>query len=227
MKRTGIVYRDIGLLQERAYISGIKQFTGPGYHTNALIPATDTIRSIQRDELEPFLATDETPHAGGTELVPISGALDYIKQVGKTEGLRYPARSLTVMTDGEGGSKTGIGLGNQTPTARREKGVRSLSLNTGSGDHFLLVGSVDIFDIAAAARIPEDTVPTAEHIAEYSMGGAVDTMRCLWLRLRAGEAYVAPTQNMLYDGSTFMQDRESVALVWTDTFERGQFGSIV
>ncbi len=241
-EHVGIRCTDINLLRERMWVSSvvaaevIAQESGPDfppYIPDAMVPDVRDMRKPTDDELELFLATDETPDAGLVEIVPPSRVLkDALKKIRQAPGHRYlepivcAANQLTTTPSGQAGLRQGIHFDDpDSLVAERMDGVRRLGFNRGPSTRFLLLGSVDIFDMwSQYGNNDPGFVPGSETIGQYAMSGG--EVICAHLAIEPYASYIANVRAAAHEASTDGQGPSTVHFedgVW----EPGVFGSLI
>ncbi|HSW99570.1 MAG TPA: hypothetical protein VLH38_00890 [Patescibacteria group bacterium] len=236
-EQIGIACNNPDALQEQALISEVSMVPvvqQDSYERYAITPNPQVHRMTQDDMLQ-FLATDSTPVDGLIEVIPIS---DHLRQHVAEHGQRLqptvcePKQLTTTENTVNHNLRPGLHVDSKEnlPLETRAQSQRRIGLNKGPGARFLLIGSVSIFDIADYSLQPQDYTPSTGDVREYaSLGqaGEAPPLRCLWLLLKPGTAYIAPTENIVHDGSTFGSKRGSTIDFWIGgPKERGELGTV-
>jgi hypothetical protein len=138
------------------------------------------------------------------------------------------ANRLTTTKEGEG-NYYGLHLDNWGGLVRtvRHYSQRRIGFNLGPGRRHLVVASPDALEIADQLGIPDDQpVRTATALRPYASDPYNRAkMRCLWFPLEPGDGYIAPTEIMVHDGSTWGAKRHSRIAFWLGHWPVGLFGS--
>lgn len=231
---TGLTYDSIETVQVQTLISEIALTHAVDYESSAIIPYTQLHRPTQQ-ELKPFLATDSTPTSGLIELVrPTAQLLEHIAQ--KTQRLApticEPNQPTTTCNTENRNLRPGLHIDSKEnrPISTRMQSERRIGFNRGPGARFLLLGSVNVFDIAECMALPPGHAPNTGDIREYaslSLAGEVPPLHCLWLLLKPGMAYIAPTENVIHDGSTLGSRLGSTIDFWIGAPEQRSDSSAI
>lgn len=236
-EQIGIACNNPDALQEQALISEVStaiSLTEPNvYEQGAVTPHTQLHRPTAK-ELRPFLATEDTPVGGLIEVTLISDALRrHIDTAMPLQPTVCPPNQLTTTQNTKNNNlRPGMHVDSMEdlPLGTRLQSQRRIGLNRGPGLRFLLVGSVSIFDIADFSQRPSHYQPNTLDVREYanlSCAGEAPPLRCLWILLKPGMAYIAPTENIVHDGSTLGSRLDSTIYFWVGAPEkRGELGSI-
>ncbi len=197
-------------LRERCEIASVRQTTGQsGYDDGAVVPCDDW-RTTNRLEAEAVgrhveLVRLDAPSVSG-DLVEAAARL---KPFGGRYPTQYlgcalsPADAMTTTVDPATGSRLGLHIDNwdRLPYPTRHRGRRRLCINLGPGIRYLLLGDQDIQHICRALHRDQDRrFPHTDDLQQYVADG--HSLRCLRLRLRAGDGYIVPTELLPHDGST-------------------------
>jgi hypothetical protein len=234
---TGIACTNVDKLRENVLISDISSVASliePAiYEGDAITPHPQLYRPSSKD-LEPFLANEDTPINGLIEITFISNALK--KHVADCMALQptvcQPNQITTTQNTKNNDLRPGLHVDSREdlPLQDRMQSARRIGLNRGHGVRFLLVGSVNIFDIAEYKQSsPTDTLNTGDvrEYARHALTGEAPPLRCLWIPLKPCMAYIAPTENIVHDGSTHGSYLGSTINFWVGgPSERGELGSM-
>lgn len=218
---TGVAYNSVDAVLAQTLISEIAFADAVEYEQGAIVPQTELHRPTCQ-ELQPFLATDSTPTSGLIEIVrPTSDLRDHIL---KRAELLVPTvcepNQLTTTANTENHNlRPGLHIDSKEdrPIETRAQSERRIGFNRGPGPRFLLLGSVNIFDIAEHMNLPATYAPATGDVRRYAshaLAGEVPPLRCLWLLLKPGVAYIAPTENIIHDGSTHGSQQGSTIDFW-------------
>lgn len=236
-EQLGIACDDPETLRKNVLISDISTVSAlnePGvYEPDAVTPIPRLYRPTAED-LQPFLATEETPVNGLIELTFISKALQHhVANCVPLDPTVCQANQLTTTQNTQNNNlRPGLHVDSMqdSPLVSRLQSMRRVGFNEGPGLRFLLVGSVSIFDIAQFDQRPPHYRPNTGDVREYanlSCAGEAPPLRCLWIPLRPGMAYIAPTENIVHDGSTFGNKHGSTIHFWVGgPKKRGELGTI-
>lgn len=230
----GIRCENPWLLQKHAWLTETRITADPAYEPGAVVPDASRRSRPSAAELEPFLADSQTPAGGSIELIHFSAPLrDYLlehpQQTKPT--ICKPNQLTTTENTGNKNLRTGLHLDSKEnrPLATRFDSQRRIGLNNGPGLRYLLIGSLDAFSLGSQLGEPESFIPTTgdvrEYVAGYQAYGRV-ALRCLWLPLEPGHAYIAPTEVAIHDGSTFGSSIGSTIQFWIGAPGPGELGSI-
>lgn len=241
-EHVGIRYTDIDLVRERVMVSSIVAPAAiaasspdlPPYVPYAMVPDPRDMRLPTDDELALFLATDSTPDAGLIEVVPpTSAALKaavaktrHTPGYVPTEPTVCAANQLTTTMSAQPGMRQGLHFDDsESPVAERMNGVRKLGFNKGPSTRFLLLGSIDIFDMweLYGDGNPE-YMPGSETIGRYALAGG--NVLCAYLAIEPGAVYLANVRAIAHDGSTQGQGPSTIHFE-DDTWRVGAFGSLM
>ena len=234
-ERCGIVARDPDRLGTIAFMSEVACADGSGYEPWAVTPVPE-YQPLLRRELTSFLATDTTPDNGCIELVSFTPRLrEYLIEHKDREILptECPPHELTTTHNTENHNlKPGLHLDNKEnrPLSGRLQSERRIGLNLGPGNRWLLVGSLEAGELSQSLGYGEDHVPVTPDVRDYvklSEDRELPPLRCLWLLLEPGQGYIAPTENIVHDGSTHNIQEPSTIRFWIGAPERGYLGSVV
>jgi hypothetical protein len=201
------------------------------YDTGAVIPHDDW-QALSPQQANSLRADPDTDPGTVVELVtvPIDRAAAYAmlpitatsfdpfagKQ--RAEFLAYadqPAGARTTTTDPAIDRRIGLHVDNFDRLAYTERtsGRRRLGINFGPGPRYLLLATIDILDICHTLN-PEapHRYPHTDDIRAYAQAG--HHLHCLRLRLDPGQGYIAPTELIPHDGSTWHTDQPSRIAFW-------------
>ena len=227
----GIATRDIEKLQHISRISGVMATHESSYEPGAIVPDDDfTEPSLQ--ELRSCIATSSTPDNGTIELIRFTARMKrYLMDHRDTETLptHCPADSLTTTQNSDNDNlKPGLHLDNKEgrPLRDRLHSTRRIGLNFGPGNRYLLLGTIDAKSLSEALDHDNGHIPTTQDIRSYVTRQNLPPLHCLWLLLPPGHGYIAPTENIVHDGSTHSQ-KESLIRFWIGAPKPGQLGSAI
>jgi hypothetical protein len=226
-----LAFTDLEALQARCQVSAIR--LGLADHTydgEALLP-DDNLTPLGPDLAARLRAQDATPASTLVELVRMPSG-DVWEGVHALEPLahRMPAKFLgrvdcephqrTTTVDPRTARRLGVHLDNfdRLPLERRAESRRRMAANLGPGSRYLLVATVDIREIAKRSAEPIRH-PHTDHIRRHVANGG--ELMCLRIRLDPGEGYIAPTELIPHDGSTWDLQRPSTAAFWLGEWQRG------
>lgn len=235
-EQLGIACNDPEILRQNILISEISTVTSliepDTYEQGAVTPYPKVHRPTVKD-LQPFLATEDTPVNGLIEITLISKALR--RHVYNTMPLQptiCPPNQLTTTQNTKNNNlRPGLHVDSMEdlPLGTRSRSERRIGLNRGPGLRFLLIGSVSIFDIAQFSQRSSDYRPNTLDVRGYanlSCAGEAPPLRCLWIPLKPGMAYIAPTENIVHDGSTYGNRLGSTINFWVGAPKRrGELGA--
>jgi hypothetical protein len=234
----GIACNNPNILREQVLISEVSMMSPPMhpdlYETGAITP-NPRLHRMTQGNVQEFLATDSTPVNGLIEVIRIS---ENLRQHVIEHGQRLqptvcdPRQLTTTENTANHNLRPGLHIDSKEnrPLETRAQSQRRIGLNVGPGARFLLIGSVSIFDIADHSGWSQDYTPTTADVREYASRshiGEMPPLRCLWLLLKPGMAYIAPTENIIHDGSTSGNRLGSTIYFWIGAPEkRGELGTI-
>lgn len=137
-----------------------------------------------------------------------------------------PGRQRTTTVDQRLGKHNGIHLDNfdQLSISERKNSRRRLAVNLGPGHRFLILATIDVFDITAGQQLLGEYPRTADIRESVRLGG---TLNCVRIRIEPGEGYVAPTELVPHDGSTSGTGVPSRIAFWLGHWPTGLFPSAV
>jgi hypothetical protein len=228
-------------LQDRCDISSVRLVRDePGYDPEALLPEPGWVPLIG----EQIKALNVGGHDDGAlvEIVrprhaaPPHDATD--EQISGYDPFRgrwsswfvgfvdNPAGQQTTTVDTHTGSRLGIHLDNfdKLPTARRTESRRRLALNLGPGSRFIVLATNDIQEISQATGITI-RYPHTNDVRRYVRDGAA--LRCIRIRLDPGEGYIAPTELIPHDGSTWGMTARSRIVFWLGRWPAGALPTLI
>jgi hypothetical protein len=237
-----IAFTDPSALQERCASTFVHLMRDePGYDAHALIPVPDwqpvsaeEVKSLSGDGLAADGARVEivrlghgAPHHGSTpEQIcgydPFAGCwpssfLGFVDNV---------AGQGTTTVDRATGTRLGVHLDNfdKLPTARCAESRRRLAANLGPGSRYLVLATEDIEQISSAmgATIRH---PHTNDVRRYVREG--HPLRCIRIRLDPGEGYIAPTELIPHDGSTWGMLAPSRIAFWLGHWPAGTLRTLI
>lgn len=213
----------------------------PGYDAEALIPVPDW-QPLSAEEVK-GLSSDLTAADGArVEIVclgqdaPRYGATP--EQIGGydpfTRRWPYsflgfvdnPAGQATTTVDTSTGTRLGVHLDNfdKLPTARRVESRRRLALNLGPGSRYLVLATDDIQQISRAMGAMNHH-PHTNDVRRYVYQG--HPLRCIRIRLDPGDGYIAPTELIPHDGSTWGASTPSRIAFWLGHWPAGTLRTLI
>lgn len=230
----GIAWRNLSVVQERLRVSGVEVTSDPAYVPGAVVPTPATLHEPSRDELRRFLGTDATSPGGLVEIIQGTDGLSELIRDYSGTPLRptdcLPNQLTTTVDAKRGGKFAGLHIdnGQGLPASKRLESNRRIGFNLGPGNRYLLIGSVDALDLADIYGTDPGYVPSTEDVMRYAADdkGQV-AMLCAWILLRPNEGYIAPTQVVAHDGSTYGQPLGSLIHFYDGLWEPGSLGSII
>lgn len=229
-EKIGIAYTDINVLLSRVMLSGVIITERDDYVLGAIV-SDGKLRRPSREELTPFLATDETPDAGLVEIIgPTQKLVDEIR--GYPGPFFKPATAgpnqLTVTRDEElfhgmhYDNNYGKLIGN------RLESPRTLAYNMGPQGRWLMLGSVDAYDLARLYADGDPAyMPTTTDLRRYVRDETQPPMQCLYIYNAKGEGYELPAEAAAHDASRIGLPGEATAGYMVGTWQPGYFGSVV
>ncbi|MGF7229562.1 MAG: hypothetical protein ACQR33_06330 [Candidatus Saccharibacteria bacterium] len=234
---TGFVCNDVDALRERVWMSDITIADQHFYEEGAIVPEPKLWKPTT-DQLKLFCATDSTPDNGTIELVAYSEKLRTFMDDNVEHWLPPTKCAPNQLTTTENTRNVNMRPGmhfdslEHRPLAERLLSKRRIGLNTGPGMRFLLVGSVDAFGVTSTLGYDDTHKPITSDVRQYvaqqeAHPNHVEPLRCLWVLLQRGEAYLAPTENIVHDGSTAGMPQASTIHFRSIAPERGSYKSIV
>jgi hypothetical protein len=164
--------------------------------------ADDALSALIEQASEPWIATAEAP--------PLLLGLSW-KEGGMATTSTLPGN----------GNRVGLHIDNfdRLPLLTRAGSRRRVLVNLGPGDRYFLIGTASIFQVADFLTLESDVIPGVRDLRHYLKRGG--EMRCLRLRLRPGDGYIAPTETVPHDGSTLGSELPSLTAHWLGTWEVG------
>lgn len=227
----GIVYTDLQRFRDRCSMTVVSFGTDdPGYDAEALLPA-DRWTALGREVAVELHAHADVEASRIVELVhmPEIAALDAIHRFDPFGG-QHPVQFLgytecagnqrTTTTDHRTMRRLGIHLDNfdRMPLERRHESRRRIGLNLGPGPRYLLLATQDVEDLAHLTPLIERE-PHTDQVRRYVAGGG--QLACIRIRLEPGEGYIAPTELIPHDGSTWGLEPPSTIAFWIGEWPRG------
>jgi hypothetical protein len=98
------------------------------------------------------------------------------------------------------------------PMRTRADSRRRLAVNLGPGPRALLFASPSVCQICRTLRRPDEHLPHTDDVREFVANGG--SLRCYSVVLEPGQAYVAPTELLVHDGSTLTAKLPSTVAYW-------------
>jgi hypothetical protein len=232
-----VAYVDRRAFQDRCALATVTYGTDdPSYDADSLLPADDWV------PLPAQLASelDARPDAQAStliELVRVPGvtAFDEIHRF-QPFGDCYSARFLgytecaadqrTTTTDTRTMRRLGIHLDNfdRIPLERRHESRRRVGINLGPGPRYLVLATQDIKGLARLTPLIKRN-PHTEQIRRYVAQGG--ELTCIRIRLEPGEGYLAPTELIPHDGSTWEISMPSAIAFWLGEWPRGALPALL
>ncbi|CAM3661067.1 hypothetical protein [Smaragdicoccus niigatensis] len=141
------------------------------------------------------------------ELSPLSDG-DFL-----TISIEAPGQ-LTTSRRSPGSKRIGLHLDNwdQMPMRTRSESRRRLAVNLGPGSRALLFASPTACQICRSLGRTDDHLPHTTDVREFVANGG--PLRCYSVVLEPGQAYVAPTELLVHDGSTLDARLPSIVAFW-------------
>lgn len=171
----------------------------------------ESLLDIQKDTTGNFLL-DFIKH------LFISGLCEEVSHINGF--IRNDGDMFTTTVDRNFGTKTGLHIDSWDRAQIRDRkfAENRLSVNLGPGDRYLLVCEANIDDICCI--LADQKVHTANASANWLVREFLDAVRprVAWLRIPAFSAYIAPTEWIIHDGSTFMQEQGCTHLTIRGSF---------
>lgn len=204
-----------------------------GYEDGSLLP-TGPWRRLTEEEAAGLRPRPLTPDAALVELVCLPDGVDHttlpatsrpfptgmvMQYVGQRTS--QPGEITTSLRSQEDPTRFGIHVDNWESLEAhcRLKSRRRLCINAGPGRRYLLLGTLDVLDIARTLHPGDDeVVPHTAHIRQWVREGS--QLLVLRIRLEPGEGYIAPTELLPHDGSMQDCDEPSTAMFWLATWPR-------
>ena len=122
--------------------------------------------------------------------------------------------STTTHTDrGQPERFSGLHVDNwdRLPPGERKRGRRQMCINLGAGDRFFVFARCDVDTIVAALGTAFDRAQSYIGIGRAWFARVPDAL-LVRVRVRPGEMYVAPTDNLIHDGSTLGSTAPDITL---------------
>lgn len=137
-----------------------------------------------------------------------------------------PAGQVTTTVDTTTGRRIGVHLDNfdRLPTVRRAESRRRLAINLGPGSRYVVLAMDDIQEISRAQGSTA-SYPHTNDIRRYVHEGG--RLRCLRIRLDPGEGYIAPTELIPHDGSTWGMRASSRIAFWLGHWPAGVLPTLI
>jgi hypothetical protein len=112
------------------------------------------------------------------------------------------------------GKRIGLHVDNwdQLPMRTRADSRRRLAVNLGPGSRALLFASPSACQICRSLGRPDEHVPHTSDVRAFVADG--ERLRCYSVLLEPGQAYVAPTELLVHDGSTLDSRLPSIVAYW-------------
>lgn len=232
-----VAFTDHEALQARCQVSAIRLgTTDQAYDAEALLP-DDNWSPIERDFAASLCADDAQPDSTIVELVCLRpGAVREAIHAYAPFGDRLPAKFLgyvdcepnqrTTTIDTSTTRRLGIHLDNfdRLPLEDRIKSRRRIAANLGPGSRYLILAAEDIRDILGRSAEPVRH-PHTDHIRRHVAAGG--ELTCIRIRLDPGEGYIAPTELIPHDGSTWGLETPSTVAFWLGEWPRGSLPHLV
>ena len=213
----------------------------PGYDAEALIPVPDW-QPLSAEEIKALDSGSAAAHGSRVEIVRLGqdaprhgSAPEQISSYDPFAGrwavsflglVDNPAGQATTTVDTSTGTRLGVHLDNfdKLPTARRTESRRRLALNLGPGSRYLVLATDDIQQISSVmgAMIRH---PHTNDVRRYVRQG--HSLRCIRIRLDPGEGYIAPTELIPHDGSTWGMRAPSRIAFWLGHWPAGTLRTLV
>lgn len=213
----------------------------PGYDAEALIPVPDW-QPLRAEEIKRLTSDVATVDGTRVEIVRFGqDAPSYRSTSEQISGydafagrwpvsflgfVDNPADQATTTVDTGTGTRLGVHLDNfdKLPTVRRTESRRRLALNLGPGSRYLVLATDDIQQISrtmgAAIRHPH-----TNDVRRYVRQG--HPLRCIRIRLDPGDGYIAPTELIPHDGSTWGIHAPSRIAFWLGRWPAGALRTLI
>jgi hypothetical protein len=181
-----------GLNEVRAYIQDTFP-TGGAAQIREWWSSDDTLRSVRQ------LARRDLRPLGGCAFHAIS--------------LDAPGQLTTTRREARG-KRIGLHVDNwdQLPMRTRADSRRRLAVNLGPGSRALLFASPSACQICRSLGRPDEHFPHTTDVRAFVANGG--RLRCYSVVLEPGQAYVAPTELLVHDGSTLDARLPSIVAYW-------------
>lgn len=232
-----LAFTDHEALQARCQASTIRLgTTDQTYDAEALLP-DDSWSPLELGVAANLCADDTQLDSTIVELVRLQpGAVREAIHTYAPFGDRLPATFLGYVDNGPDQRTTTIDTGtmrrlgihldnfDRLPLERRAESRRRLAANLGPGSRYLILAIEDIREIIQ--RIAEPIRhPHTDHVRRHVAGGG--ELTCIRVRLDPGEGYIAPTELIPHDGSTWGLETPSTVAFWLGEWPRGSLASLV
>ncbi|MFB7355979.1 hypothetical protein [Streptomyces gardneri] len=234
-----LTVNDPGALIARCDYAMVRTAKGqPDYEDGALIPS-GLWQRLTEDRARAVAAPSWTAPSTLVEIVrpPLlaENQLDTLAAPLGDERAQYLGQALakpdmpTTTHNYQDGRLIGLHLDNWDKLiyGQKPRGRRRLMLNLGPGTRYLILGALDAQTACRAAH-PEDYVrryPHTDDCRSYIAAGR--PLHCFRIRLAPDEGYIAPTENLLHDGSTEGQNEPSAAAFWLGRWPAGTLPSLI
>jgi hypothetical protein len=232
-----LAFTDLEAIQARCQVSAIRLGSADhAYDAEALLPDNNWT-PLGRGLATNLRADDATSASTLVELVrPRSGAVREAIHTFEPLGDRLPAKFLgyvdcgpnqhTTTIDASTRRRLGLHLDNfdRLPLERRAESRRRIAVNLGPGTRYLILATEDIQEIVQRSAEPIRH-PHTSHVRRYIAAGGALT--CIRLRLEPGEGYIAPTELIPHDGSTWGLETPSTIAFWLGEWPRGALPNLV
>jgi hypothetical protein len=174
---------------------------------------------------------------GGDDSVAIAAGIaapHELRSLSESYGLTFqgatfsPPNTLTTTIDSKTMAAPGMHVDNIDALpygVRLAQSRRRLGINLGPGPRYLLVGLPDIMTISAEQGFESHHVPGTLGFHMYARAHAAETS-ALWMQILPGEAYIAPTELLAHDGSTYGIGQPSYVGFWLGQLPRGTFQAV-
>jgi hypothetical protein len=188
------------------------------YRVGAVVPSIDRV-PVSAEELKQLWVPDDQADVVTVHYLQASEVLyGHIARLRRSPGVtraQTASRPNQLTTTYEAGQREGLHLDNheQLPLDRRYLSLPRLGVNLGPGDRYVLFGSLTIFAIMQQLEAGDDQsgiIPSTEDVQQYVRNDHIPRLTVYWLRLDPGDAYVAPTELCVHDGSTLGVEQKSV-----------------
>jgi hypothetical protein len=137
------------------------------------------------------------------------------------------AGQATTTVDTDTGLRLGVHLDNfdKLPTVRRTSSRRRLAVNLGPGSRYIVLATDDIQQISDAMGA-STRHPHTNDVRRYVREGS-GLLRCIRIRLDPGEGYIAPTELIPHDGSTWGVAAPSRIAFWLGHWPAGTLPTLI
>ncbi|MFH8694498.1 hypothetical protein [Streptomyces chartreusis] len=128
---------------------------------------------------------------------------------------------LTTTERRPSGKRLGLHVDNwdQMPMRTRAASRRRLTVNLGPGSRALLFASPSACHICRSLGRPDEHLPHTDDVRAFVANGG--RLRCYSVVLEPGQAYVAPTELLVHDGSTLDARLPSIVAYWLGSWPVG------